>query len=195
MNLPNLVTGSRILLVPVLLMLAWRGHERAFLGCLIVSLGTDILDGKLARWLNQKTELGTKLDSWADFLTYTAVPVCAYWLRPDIIANEWPWFIAVVSSYTVPVTIGFVKYRRLTSYHTRGAVISAYLIGASVIVLFAHGPTLPFRIAAVVLVLAELEEIAMTCVLPIWRCNVSSLKDALALRRETVASRQRSAEH
>lgn len=184
MNIPNTVTASRILLAPVLLVLAWQRWERAFLVCLIVSLVTDILDGKLARWLNQKSELGTKLDSWADFLTYMAVPVCAYWLRPDILTNEWPAFVAVVASYTLPVTIGFLKYRRLTSYHTRGAVLSAYLIGASVIVLFAHGPSLPFRIAAVVLVLAELEEIAMTCVLPVWRSNVPSLKHALVLRRE-----------
>ena len=186
-NIPNLLTASRIVFAPVMLVLAWRGNERAFLICLIVSLVTDILDGKIARWLGQTSEFGTKLDSWADLVTYATLPLDTYWLRPDLVVTEWPAFVVVVSAFLVPVAIGFVKYRRLTSYHTRGAVFAAYGIGGSVIVLFAHGPAWPFRIAAGVLVLAELEEIAMTTVLPVCCSNVPSLKHALAIRRRLLA--------
>ena len=181
-NIPNLLTASRIGFAPVMLVLAWLGHERAFLICLIVSLVTDILDGKIARWRGQTSEFGTKLDSWADLVTYLTLPLDTYWLRPDLVVSEWPAFVVVVCAYVLPVTIGFVKYRKLTSYHTRGAVISAYFIGGSVIVMFAHGPAWPFRIAVGVVVLAEIEEIAMTFVLPVWRSNVRTLKDALAIR-------------
>jgi len=87
-----------------------------------------------------------------------------------------------VASYVAPVAIGFLRYGRLTSYHTRGARLAAYLGGASTLVVFAGGPALPFRLATAVLVLAELEEIAITAVLPTWHANVPSLAHALALR-------------
>src|SRR3989442_3701081 len=78
--------------------------------------------------------------------------------------------------------MGFLRYGRLTSYHTRGAKLAAYLGGASALVVFGGGPALPFRLATGVLVLAELEEIAITAVLPAWHANVRSLTYALALR-------------
>ena len=53
--------------------------------------------------------------------------------------------------------------------------------------MFAGGPALPFRLATAVLVLAELEEIAITAALPEWHANVPSLVHALALRRGLAA--------
>ncbi len=89
-NLANLITGSRLVFVPVMLVLAWLGREQAFVICLTVSLVTDILDGKIARLLKQTSEFGTRLDSWADFATYTTLPLCAYWMRPDLVVGGWP---------------------------------------------------------------------------------------------------------
>ena len=82
---PNLITLSRLFLAPVLLVLAYAGESTAFLALFCASLVTDIVDGKLARWLGQASEFGARLDSWADFATYTTVPVCAYWLKPEIV--------------------------------------------------------------------------------------------------------------
>jgi CDP-diacylglycerol--glycerol-3-phosphate 3-phosphatidyltransferase len=180
----NAVTLSRLLLAPVLLALAHRGLHRAFLVLLIVSLATDIVDGKLARWLGQASRWGARLDSWADLATYAAVPLCAYWLRPDLVRDEAATFWVIVAAFAVPVTYGFIKYGTLTSYHTRAAVIAAYFIGGATILLFAGGPTWPIRLAAAVLVAAELEEIAITTVLPRPVTMVRSLGAALRLRRE-----------
>jgi phosphatidylglycerophosphate synthase len=182
-NFANLITGCRIALAPVLLLLAWYGHERAFLVCLIVSLATDIIDGQIARRFHLTSELGTRLDSWADLLTYAAVPVATWWLRPDIVATEKVVFFAAVASYALPVAIGFGKFRKLTTYHTLLARVSAYLLGIAVIIMFARGPIFPLRIAVGVLVLAELEEIAITLVLPEPRSNVRFLGRALDIRR------------
>lgn len=186
-NLPNALSLIRLLLVPVLLSLAYARNSRWFLICLIVSLVTDIADGKIARLLKQTSEFGSKLDSLADFGTYMTIPLCAYWLRPDFVRQEKWFFIAVVASYTVPVIFGFAKYRRLTSYHTRAAVYAAYLLGGATILLFANGPIMPFRIGAVAIAVAGLEEIAITLVLPEWRANVRWIGRALALRRELVS--------
>jgi phosphatidylglycerophosphate synthase len=182
LNIANLITACRIALAPILLLLAWNGLEHLFLACLIAALVSDIVDGQIARRLNLASELGARLDSWADLLTYTSIPLATYWLRPDLVLTQRMAFIAAVASYAIPVIIGFLKFRSLTSYHTLMARISAYLLGASVIVLFARGPSLPFRVAVCVLILAELEEISITLVLPVARANVRSLKMALDIR-------------
>jgi CDP-diacylglycerol--glycerol-3-phosphate 3-phosphatidyltransferase len=185
-NLANALSFARLLLVPVLLALAWQGNSRWFLYCLIISLVTDIADGKIARLLKQTSEFGSRLDSLADFGTYSAIPFCAYWLRPEFVRQDKWFFILVVASYTLPVIFGFAKYGRLTSYHTRAAVYAAYLLGGATILVFADGPVLPFRIAAIANAAAEVEEIAITLTLPKWRANVRWLGHALRLRREMI---------
>jgi cardiolipin synthase len=183
LNIANLVTACRIVLAPILLLFVWNDMEHWFLGCLVVALVSDIVDGQLARRLNLASELGARLDSWADLLTYCSVSLATYWLRPDLVSTLRVPFIAAVASYAIPVIIGFVKFRGLTSYHTLMAGISAQLLGAYAIVLFARGPMLPFRVAVCVLVLAELEEIAISLVLPAPRANVRSLRKALGSDR------------
>jgi cardiolipin synthase len=69
---PNLLTLSRVLLVPVFvwMMLAGRPRE-AFLICLLAGL-TDVLDGLAARLWHQKSRLGLWLDPVADKLLLTS---------------------------------------------------------------------------------------------------------------------------
>ncbi len=189
-GLPNALSALRLALAPVLLALAWSGAPRAFVGCLALSLATDVVDGKIARRTGQASERGAVLDSWADLATYASLPPSAWWLRPGFVRAEAVFLLVAVASYVAPVAIGFLRYGRLTSYHTRGAKLAAYLGGASALVVFAGGPALPFRLATPVLVLAELEEIAITAVLPAWHANVPSLAQALALR-STLAARPR----
>jgi CDP-diacylglycerol--glycerol-3-phosphate 3-phosphatidyltransferase len=182
-TVPNLLSGLRLVLAPVLLYLAWTGRPTAFLATLAVSLLSDLCDGWVARRFQQSTRLGTLLDSYGDLATYMIVPLCAWWLWPDLIRQEAGYVAAVVCAYVFPIALGYLKYGRLTSYHTWGAKLSAVLMGASALVLFAGGPVLPFRIATWVLVLAELEEIAITTILPEWRSNVPSLLHARRLLR------------
>ncbi|MDQ6655018.1 MAG: CDP-alcohol phosphatidyltransferase family protein, partial [Verrucomicrobiota bacterium] len=166
-----------------LLWLAWTGHERAFLMLLIGALVSDIVDGQIARCWNLATELGATLDSWADFLTALTLPFALYWLQPETIPRVRIAFVVALVSYLLPIALGFLKFRRLTSYHTLLARVAAYALGASIVVLFARGPTLPFQISVLVLALAASEEIALTVVLPAPRSNVGSLRRLLRARR------------
>lgn len=183
-TVPNILSGSRILAAPLLLWLAWNGEANWFLGLLIYSLLTDILDGKLARWLNQCSDFGTRLDSWADCLTYFSVPFCAWWLRPDFVRSEWICFAVIVTAYVLPVLAGFAKFGRLPSYHTRMAVISAYVVGLATVVMFAHGPIWPLYMAAVCMVITVVEEIYITAILPRPAVNIKSFQVAQQIRSE-----------
>jgi CDP-diacylglycerol--glycerol-3-phosphate 3-phosphatidyltransferase len=189
-NVPNALSLVRLLLVPVLLTLAWNGCSGTFFPLLLISMLTDAVDGFVARRFNQTTSLGAKLDSWADLSTQLALPFCGWWLRPEVVRQEAPFLATGIFVYLAAIAIGFLKFRRLTSYHTWGGKLSAIAVAAAVVVFFANGPGWPFRIAMPIVILACLEEIAITAVLPARRADVPSLWHALQIRR---APAQRSA--
>jgi CDP-diacylglycerol--glycerol-3-phosphate 3-phosphatidyltransferase len=178
-NVPNVFCYGRLVFVPVLLWLARNGYARTFFVCLMVSLLTDAVDGYLARRLHQATNLGAKLDSWADLSTQLALPFCGWWLRPDVVRQESLFLAAGLFFYFAAILIGWLKFRRLTSYHTWGGKLSAWAVAVAVIVFFANGPGWPLRIAMPVVILACLEEIAITIVLREWKADVASLWHAL----------------
>lgn len=71
MNLPNLLTISRILLIPVIVLVYYAPFSWVYMAsAAIFALAsvTDWLDGYLARKLNQTTPLGAFLDPVADKL-------------------------------------------------------------------------------------------------------------------------------
>ena len=183
LNVPNCISAFRILLVPALLALAWR-RSGAFTVVLAASLLLDILDGYIARKFNQQTDLGAKLDSWGDFLTVLVYPFAAVWLRPQESRDNGFYWLAAAVVYALPILIGFLKYGRLTSYHTRLTRIAAYAMGIAIVAFFANWSVLPFRAACFLLALSQIEEIAITVTLPLWMANVSGFRRALSLRKE-----------
>lgn len=75
MNLPNILTVSRILLIPVFVLIYLiPGQNTYLIAALLFGLAafTDWLDGYLARRLNQTTPFGAFLDPVADKLIVVA---------------------------------------------------------------------------------------------------------------------------
>lgn len=190
LTLPNALSVGRLALVPVLFLLAWNGRPRAFLVCLVASLTSDFLDGLLARMLNQSTELGAKLNTWADLVTTLSLPACAWLLSPELIQREAIFLIAPLGTYLASLLFGLIKYRRLTSYHTWAGKVAAFLLGGTGLVLLAGGPAWPFECATPAFVVAGLEEMAITTLLPEWRANVPSFRHAFKLSRESRSGRR-----
>jgi len=184
-TIPNILSGFRLCSVPVLLILAWTGLEKVYLSLFVIALCTDVADGYLARRLRQESEFGARLDSWGDFSIYLSTPLCAWWLWPHVVLREAPYVAAVLAGFTIPIIAGFLKYRRLTSYHTWGAKLSAVVMSAGTVILFAGGPPWLFRLSTAVLIITQIEELAITAVSPRWRSNVPTLLHALRRNRES----------
>jgi CDP-diacylglycerol---glycerol-3-phosphate 3-phosphatidyltransferase len=75
MNIPNWITVSRLLGVPLLLYLLDQPTQQSqwiALAVFLIAAGTDWLDGYLARRLNQITDLGKFLDPLVDKLLVLA---------------------------------------------------------------------------------------------------------------------------
>ena len=65
-NPPNVITLLRIAAVPVVAWLILDEHWEAACWLFLAAAVSDGIDGLLARWLNQMTQLGAALDSVAD---------------------------------------------------------------------------------------------------------------------------------
>jgi CDP-diacylglycerol--glycerol-3-phosphate 3-phosphatidyltransferase len=143
-----------------------------------------MIDGFLARRLNIVSELGTKLDSWGDLAVFCTVPLCIWLLWPQLVRQELIFILIALVSFLVPLAAGLIKFRRITSYHTIGAKVSAVLLGISTPLLLIGGPSWPFRLAVLVLFAAELEELAITFSLKKWQANIPSLRYLLKRKNE-----------
>jgi len=82
LNIPNLLSILRILLIPVFALLYFKAdaqHTQYYFYAslaLILSGVSDLLDGVIARKFNQITYLGKILDPLADKLTQVVVVIC-----------------------------------------------------------------------------------------------------------------------
>lgn len=185
LNPPNLVSLLRILLAPVLLILAYQQYPTTFLIVLMFALFTDVLDGFLARHLNMITELGSHLDSWGDFIIYSSLAIAAWWLWPDIIREEVISVMAIIFSFTLPVLIGLIKFKSLTSYHTWSVKAAVFITVTSYIVVFSEWARWPLYLAAIVSVIAAIEEVLITLIMRHEHADVRSVWHAYQFTKTT----------
>jgi CDP-diacylglycerol--glycerol-3-phosphate 3-phosphatidyltransferase len=179
LTLPNLLTGFRFVAAPVLLWLAWHGHGIAFMILLAVAFLSDMLDGMAARLTGQVTQFGATLDSWADVINYLTIALSCWWLWPDMVLREMIYVGLIVASVLLPAFAGIYKFGRFTSYHTLGVKLAAASMGLTLYVMFLGGPVWPFRVAAVICILAAIEEIIITLLLSVPESNLRSVWDVL----------------
>ncbi len=187
-NIPNLLSLFRLLVLPFQFWFAWHGESTPFLCLLALALFSDSIDGAIARRLKQESILGARLDSLGDLATYITLPIFAWWLWPETIWQERHFVYVGILSYVSPVIVGFFKYQRMTSYHTWGAKLCAVLTGAAVLAMFIFDWRWPFRLCVPLATAAGLEEILITFTLPFWRANVPSLWHALQMRNHPPAN-------
>ncbi len=91
LTLANAFTAARIVLIPVFGWSWLHGHDERALWLFCIAAATDVLDGLLARWLNQSSRLGALLDPMADKLLVLVALVVGI-LRGDVP----PWLAAVI---------------------------------------------------------------------------------------------------
>ena len=98
-TVPNLLSLVRVLLIPVFFVYSVRGEFRLALIIFVTAALTDVVDGYLARRLNQRSQIGAVLDPAADkilmivgFITYTLHDAVMYplpgWLTLTIFTRD-----------------------------------------------------------------------------------------------------------
>ena len=132
MNIPNLLTLLRIILVPVIVILLIQGLYLKALIVFIVAALSDGLDGFLARILHQQTELGAYLDPIADkallassFVTLSVLHVIPGWLTVIVISRDVIILlgISVLSIMSISVKIRPTFVSKITTALQLGTVL------------------------------------------------------------------------
>lgn len=177
-TIPNFICMVRLVGSVVLLPIAWQGQNQVFLWLFIFLAMTDWVDGKLAILLNQRTVIGARLDSWADAALYAALLFGLLTMYHGTLAAELVLVTAALAGYLISTAVGFWKYGRWPSYHTRAAKTSWFLTLVGVIALFSDWSLWPLRVALVAIALTNLEALLITLISPGWRADVTSIYHA-----------------
>jgi cardiolipin synthase (CMP-forming) len=175
-QLPNLMSGFRLLAVPVLFALATSGQATAFTVLLIAAMLSDVADGWIARAFGLETATGAFLDSVADW-ALTLVSLYGIWVfHRDVITGHALLFGIAAGLWALEDIVALARYRRLSSFHTYLSKVTANVLGAFVAVLFVVGfqPWLLY-LALGLSIMSSLEELALLGVLSEWRTDVRGL--------------------
>jgi phosphatidylglycerophosphate synthase len=151
------------------------------------SLLTDALDGFLARRWNAFSDFGRKLDSAADYLTLITGLAGIALLWPEIVRRELPWIAAGLAAFFGVIVFGFVRLGRAPCYHTWATKVGVVGCALSMIPLLTEWSALPFHLMIALLILAGIEEVIITLLLPSHVGEMATVWHALRARRENMA--------
>lgn len=134
MNLPNILTCFRMVLVPVFAYCYFFVKPTWIaLALFILASATDFLDGYLARKMNQITDFGKLMDPLADKLMTVTMMVCLACTR------RIPWWAVIVITFKELFMVAGSTYML-----KRRVVVSANIWGKAATVLFIAALALVF---------------------------------------------------
>lgn len=184
-SIPILMTIYRLVAAPVAAGMALAGYREAFFALIALSLLSDLLDGPIARWLKQESAVGAMLDTVADGGTVLAALVGIYLFEAESLRPELPWLLLFLATYVAAAGAGVLRHGALPAYHLY--LSKAAAVGSAIFFLwlFLLGYERSLFLGVIgVAVLANLESLLVSFVLPRFHADVGSLPRALALARK-----------
>lgn len=162
MNIPNMITVFRIILVPFFLYIFHSNIENKILyaGIIFIVAGiSDILDGQIARRYNLSTKLGTILDPFADKImsfailySFAVAKLIPPWILVPLVIKEIVMILGggvlyiFHEKYAVPAN----KFGKLATISFYAAILSIFFKASSIISTILLILTLSINIAAFV---------------------------------------------
>lgn len=186
------LTALRVALAPLLVLLARHGAGQppaddgatiagvAYVACCVAALLSDVFDGVLARRWRVDGPAVRRLDSAADTLFYVAAAWSVWIARPDVVHDYARGAIVVVALELLRYAVDYLKFGREASYHAWSAKAWGLSLFAALVATMGFGHPRGFVDAAVLLgVVADLEGLAMSLVLPRWTHDVRGIAAAM----------------
>jgi cardiolipin synthase (CMP-forming) len=103
LNLPNLISLGRLLLVPVAIWLIISGGYGAAFWVLVAAGISDALDGFIAKRFDQRTRIGALLDPAADKAMLVSIYVTL-----GMAHQLWTWLVILVVFRDALIVVGFL---------------------------------------------------------------------------------------
>jgi len=172
----NGITIYRLITAPLLVVVLFMGKLTVFKFGLLISFATDAVDGSLARHYHATSRWGAKLDSIADDLTVVAGLTGILLTAPIFLREHWIIVSTLGIFYVTENLAAWIRYGRLTAFHTWLAKIAAILQALFLLSFFFYGLLYPlFYLAAWLTALDLAEEILMVLILKNYHTDVSGV--------------------
>ena len=160
-NIPNALSATRLLGVPVLVVLVHRAPVAWFVSLYALLGVTDFVDGRLARAWNQTSAFGSMLDSVADIAYYVSTAYFAVRLFPAYVTPNIPYVVGCLGLYAVLMIVSKVRVGRILLPHTHLSRTAGVAVVLAVFASFLMDTTWIFRGVIALYSLAFVEQIAM----------------------------------
>ncbi len=165
-NVPNLLSFYRLAAAPVIVALALSEQRTLFVVLLCISFVTDVLDGPIARARNMCTQIGARLDSIADELTYVAALVGIFQFEYQTLEPHIAVLYAFIGLLIVATLTPLIKFRTPPSFHLYSFKANALFQAIFIFCLFIIGFNVYFYYFVMIFgILACLELIAVALVI------------------------------
>jgi phosphatidylglycerophosphate synthase len=187
-HIPWMMSAARAALGPVLIAGAaccWNGFTLA--GVVAGALVSDIYDGVLARRWRCDTAGVRLFDSMADTVFYLCTAVALWMSQPQLWRSYGGLLVVLLGLEAVRFVFDFAKFGRPASYHSYLAKLWGLVMAVAVVGVFAlHRANVLVPAALVLGILCNVEGLAMSVVMPVWRKDVKTFAVAWRIRREVM---------
>src|SRR5258705_13135587 len=110
LNLPNLISLARLLMVPVTIWLIISGRYGVAFWVLVAAGISDALDGFIAKRFDRRTRLGALLDPIADKVLLVSVYVTL-----GVAGQIWAWLVVLVVFRDIMIVGGFLLIQAIAA--------------------------------------------------------------------------------
>lgn len=158
-TVPNALSASRVVFLPLLYILALQGHPVAFTLAYAILGATDYFDGVMARRLKQKTDFGKVLDSFADLPFYLSTAYFIWLLYADYLRPNLTLLYIFFGILGSSLLISGIKCGKPILMHCFLLKLSAVLVYALVILSYFVNTTIFVTVILVIYSIAFIESI------------------------------------
>ena len=182
-----MLSNLRVLLIPVLWVLALLGEGRLLGLGLLLAGATDYLDGLLARRLKQESAAGARLDALADNLLLVSATMWPGLLYPQILRDNGTLLIATFAAYAASWVAALLRHQPRADLHLYSAKAAGGCLYGFAVITLVTGFYLPplLWVAAGAVLISCVERL---CAFALPRAadeNVGSIVRVLTRRVET----------
>lgn len=187
MNLPYALILFRLLLAPIVVILAFTLKEQsAYIILVLMYLGlfSDIFDGIIARKQQISTEKMRRIDSQVDLIFWLCIAWSCYLIYPALIEENKIGVISVLAMEGLCYLISFIKFGRETCTHAFLSKMWGLTLLATftAILGFAHNGWI-FHTCIILGLVSQLDVILIILILPNWAHDVPSFYHAILMRK------------
>jgi phosphatidylglycerophosphate synthase len=191
-GLPYALTTLRLLLAPLLLWIVRDGTAGIpYAVCILTAFISDIFDGVIARKLGIDTGTLRSYDSRTDLIFYATAAWTVWLIHPEEIRRLAPLLMVLFAFELVRPAYDMMKYGKQSSYHSWSAKTFGVSLALALVLLMGFGIGGIFLTLAVMLgILADVEGLTMSLMLPVWIHDVKSVFHARRIRADSILATQ-----